>query len=205
MSFFPKLVAPLRKAFFSCLLPILLSSCTTTYLSLPGPDSQLPRLKALADASLTLRISFKSDAPPQTLYLGHQFLLGIIPFGNVAIEEPVHFIAQQLTTQAALRGVKLQIDNGNAENSRVLTVNIEELYAVGYDALLFRLPSAIVTLNGTLSDNSGKEIASEKATSSTVDQKLFAFSPELSSVFERAATEASEKLLAALNIGNKLN
>ncbi len=179
-----------------CLLLLpLLTGCFTTHLAPDEPRAELDNLAESAPENLSLVL----HNPLRDVSHGYQFMLFILPISRVFAEDVSQVVAARLQLHAGVAGIGLSQQSLRAKPSRQLEITISSLDINGYDLLVFRRPSAQVTLTGTLHSSEGPpQICTQTGKYSEVTR--FAFSPELNRALALAADEAAKKLLTCLGI-----
>ncbi len=181
----------------SLLLSPLLTGCFTTHLVPDEPWAELDRLVEVSPKRLPVVVY----DPASDVSHGYQFLPGILPFSRVFAERASDVVVARLQLHAASAGVGLYKRSPDTQPSSRLEVNISSLDIDGYDLIVFRRPSARVTLSGTLFSSDGlPQVCSEVGEHSEI--KRFAFAPELNRALSIATDIAAKKLLECLGITN---
>lgn len=177
------------------LLPVIISGCFATHLAPDEPFAELNALVESAPESLSLVL----HNPLRDMSHGYQFMLFILPISRVFAEDVSQVVAARLQLHAAVAGIGLSPQSLCAKPSRQLEITISSLDINGYDLLVFRRPSAQVTLTGTLHSSEGPpQICTQTGKYSEVTR--FAFAPQLSRTLALATDEAARRLLTCLGI-----
>ena len=182
------------------LLCIWLSGCFTTHLnnykSTPGLDT----LVSSAEHSLPLNVV----NPSPNVSRGFQFLLGILPTSRVFTEDLASIVTSRLQFHAGSAGYGLNpSDELPPTKARVIAL-ISDATINGYDLLFIRRPSASVTMEGSLFNQSGL-VTSCAENGNYSELSKFAFESDLIRALELAADQAAQKLTKCLGIGAQLN
>jgi hypothetical protein len=182
------------------ILPLSLFGCFTTHLntyeSTPGLDS----LVSSAEHSLPLNVI----NPSPDVSRGFQFLLGIIPTSRVFTEDLEAIVTSRLRFHAGSAGYGLTTHDKSPINGPRLIVNISDAKINGYDLLFIRRPSASVTLEGSMFNQSGL-VSSCLESGTHSELSKFAFESDLIHALEEAADQAARKLTSCLGFGADLN
>lgn len=172
------------------------AACAGANLATPPTDPALKRLLNTAYTNVDLLI--ETDLPTPTI-VGHQYLLAILPFGRVRVEDVRSYLEEKLITAGAMRGIMFNHSGEPRKTEALLKVRINSLSVSGYDLIFFRRPFADVQISGELllkdSRTYAASVQHEKG-----DYTRFAFEPELQAVLDKAATEACDSLLNELRI-----
>ncbi len=179
-----------------CLLLLpLLTGCFATHLVPDEPFAELDKLVESAPESLSLVL----HNPIRDVSHGYQFMLFILPISRVFAEDANQVVAARLQFHAAGSGIGLSQQSQETRRSSRLEVTISSLDIDGYDLLVFRRPSAQVTLTGTLHSSDGlTRVCAQMGEHSEMTR--FAFSPDLSRALSLAADAAAKKLLSCLGM-----
>ncbi len=154
------------------------------------------------DASGALKLSALSrrpvhlliDASTGTLHLGHQYLLIIIPFGRVALQDPTQFIFDRAFEALAIRGFR--VDNNNAAFAPTVRLQLEDLSVTAYDLLFTRRLRASIKLSLTTASADDTPLLHCSAQSEESTFARFGFAPQLTQVLQRALDKALNEVLS---------
>jgi hypothetical protein len=180
------------------LLVLTFSGCFSTHLTEDGSSVELARLVQSAEHRMSLTV----HNPHSGSSHGYQFLLGIVPLARVFADTLSATVSAKLQYHAGVAGIGLkQVDHGDGKHPH-LEVVISSVSINGYDALVFRRPSAFITLRGSLSTASGARRTCEESAEYT-ETTRFAFAPQLNQVLTAAVSAAAEKLIYCLGLGGR--
>jgi hypothetical protein len=189
------MILSLRMIFVLLPLITLTTGCFATHLVHDEPLEELDRLVESSPQGLSLVV----HDPIHDVSHGYQFLLGILPIARVFAEDARQVVAARLQLNAAESGVGLSQKFQATKRSRKLEVTISSLEIDGYDLLVFRRPSAQITLTGKLFSSGGLLRACTQVGEHS-EITRFAFSPDLTRALSLAADAAAKKLLACLDV-----
>jgi hypothetical protein len=179
------------------LLPCAFVGCFATHLVHDLPLAETSRLVESSPQYLALEV----HDPIRDSSHGYQFLLGILPISRIFAEDAKRVVISKLQLLAALAGTGLSEEPHHTRAASRLVVTIASIDIDGYDLIVFRRPSAQVTLTGTLyAPDSPPQTCTQVGAYSEVTR--FAFSPELNRALEMAAFNAAQNLLACLGIAS---
>ena len=139
-------------------------------------------LQRLEDELRSVRSLFLSVSPEVREGLGFQYLLFVIPFGKVVIDDPDSWVENALREHAALRGAKLTF----APDAPIKLV-IESISLNGLDLFFFRLVRCTLTFR--IFDG---EQWSESEAVSVTEPVVFAREAELQDAVDQAVLKVAE-------------
>ena len=176
----------------------LLTGCFSTHLLQEHNTAELQRLVTSTERSLALVVKEQHKDSSR----GHQFLLGILPVARVFTDNIAETVVAKLQYHAGKEGLGLVARSAPSSAAPRLDVTIVNAAVNGYDLIIFRRPSAHVTLRGTLYTAGGGEYTcEERGSDSTLSR--FAFSSDLNQVLESAVGTATERLLHCLGLSSQ--
>lgn len=180
-----------------CFLP--LTGCFSTHLISDEPVKDLAQLVQSADSPVELLI----QNPGSDSSHGYQFLFGLIPITRVFTESASDTVVAKLQLNAGRAGIGLHRSStpNRALSDRTprLDVSVESISVNGYDLIIFRRPSASITLRATLfTPDRAPRICEASGHHSEITR--FAFARELNDALGAATDLAANKLLACLGL-----
>lgn len=176
------------------LIPIIAGCFSTRLPKIPTP-SALPRLIEAAEMQMPLRVV----ANDQATDVGYQYMLFGIPVARVDAPYISESVGAAVTKHAGVARIGLvpPSDRG-LENPRV-EVRVSKLRVNGYDFLLFRRPTASITMVGTFHQQPGK-IRECEASAEYAEFSSFAFVKELNRALEQAVDSAAHQLVSCMGL-----
>ena len=186
----------LRRTFLvSLFLPLALSGCLRTELLRESIPEPVLGLAAMNQKKIELRVT----PPDEDSTVGHQFLLVIIPFGSIYLNDPIGHLTRSLYTNLALEGFKpISSELGSAPLS--LEVSTEKVQVSAYDFIAIRRIVGKISLRGVLRSADGTIYREWLASGSYSELRPFAFEKQLNHVFQKALTSATEELVRELRL-----
>lgn len=182
-----------RLAFLT--VPVLLLGCFSTHLIDEQQKDELQRLVRSAHHSLPLVVTH----PDGDSSHGYQFMLGILPLTRIFTDTISETVVGKLQLHAGRAAVGLPSYSPSISELPRLEVVISSVSINGYDLVIFRRPSAHITLRGALLTHNGTRRSCEVSGEDSRTTR-FAFSSELNQVLATAADSAAEKLLTCLGL-----
>lgn len=144
---------------FYCRLTIILIlslgllGCLRTELTSPSISNSHFKLAALAPKTIKLLVN-SAVADNQTL--GNQYLLLLIPFGQIHLDSPRQNVLRRAYEELSIRGYKpiivssLEQDSSSQTMAPTLELNLNSLSLTAFDLLFLRRISSKLTLQGRL-------------------------------------------------------
>lgn len=126
-------------------------------------------------------------------------MLLILPIGSIEASDLNKSIAHEIVTEGAIRGLRLDA-NPTCRESLTLSILVSDISLSGYDFLFFRKPTASVSFSAKLIRSDQTVARATQVESSSSEIERFAFSKELSKVFEETLKIASRKAFDELGI-----
>jgi hypothetical protein len=182
------LLLPLRGPLL-CLL-CALTSCFPTELPPLDTPPAVARLDALADGDVALSL----DTQPVEGVQGYQYLT-VFPVTRVYTPSVESEVTNQAKIQLGLKGYRVVAPQSGRHPEYQLDLTVEEFSVSGYCYLLFRRPSAFVSLKGTLRSPEGEVLRECSGTGKSSFTARFAFAPELNEARRIALTDAMVALV----------
>lgn len=164
---------------------LLLSGCVTTPVSFPEPGPELKKLSELQLQPVTLTI----DAP-QSITVGRQYLLLVIPFGEVILDKFHNDLLNSASEALLLSGFKPIVVKSRpiAENQAiphiVLTHQTTSINA--FDLFALRRISVAIKIRLQRYNRTGLLVEDTVLSAATSGYKRFAFSKQLDFYYQQA-------------------
>lgn len=179
-----------------------LLGCLKTVVVIPEEDRNVPRLIETAHAHAICHYSSNTQNPGINSEgtRGHQYFMGVIPFGSVTTPSGAELIAHYLRQEGGILGLSCVEESYDA-SSPFLIINVDEITLTGYDFIFFRKPSASLIVRGDLYDRGAEGLSlrrSCKANSDEYELRQYAFSRELARVFDAAWRNVMSELLKCI-------
>jgi hypothetical protein len=165
------------------LISLGVNSCVRTGLTADPAPRSLSKLAHLNNRPIRLEV----EAPQSPISLGHQYLLIVIPFGRITLEEPKKYIFNLVYEDLVLKGFSPVTAHGT---KRELRVKLESMNATAYDLLFIRLVRCSVDLD--INFNGLHFIAQGSASSF----RRYGFKPQIEELLKAASKDAMQDMLS---------
>jgi hypothetical protein len=176
--------------------------CLKTVVPIPEEDKNVPRLIKTAQAHAICHYS--SNTQNSSLNTegtrGHQYFMGVIPFGSIATSSGSELVAHYLRQEGGILGFSCVKESPDF-SSPLLFLSVDEITLSGYDYIFFRKPSASLIVRADLYDHGSGGLTlkrSCKANSDEYELRQYAFGKELARVFEAAWRNVMSELLKCI-------
>lgn len=175
------------------LASLAVTGCVSTRIGLPKPNPHLAKLLKVNRHPLELQVAAPHGLSEATI--GTQYLFFFIPMGRVSITDPANYLSRFVVTELANRDWHLR--KGAAPK---LMVEVRDIRASAYDALVTRIVSASVTLEGTFYAPDGALLRRFKVTREARSPERYGFEPQLNVQLAKASRDAAIALLDGLDL-----
>ncbi len=165
--------------------------CSIAALRAPNDDESFIRLSRANGRPIQLRLTYQPLSPR----LGHQFVLLLLPFGRIELEQPENFFLKYAARSMAITGYSPSA----GPNLPQLHVEIIEASLTAYDLFFVRRIAAHLMARATLLSRQGEILSAAECRHEAASYEPFAFEPELSALYGRAAEEMFADLFGRLH------
>lgn len=189
-----------------CLLLTLVGGhvlgCLKTVVSIPEEDKNVARLIQTANHPVICHYSSNTQTPEINSEgtRGHQYFMGVIPFGSISTPSGADLIAHYLRQQGGILGIRCE-EESNSMRSPLLLLSVDEITLSGYDFIFFRKPSSSLIVRADLYESENGALTlkrSCRANSDEYELRQYAFSKELARVFDAAWRKVMNDLLTCI-------
>lgn len=169
---------------------VILEGCARVALV---PSELPPEVYTLAAAN-TRAVTLDIRAPEEASVVGHQYMLVVVPFGQVRLMDPAGSLLNAVYVRAAERGYRPLLGTGNGA-AATLSVRLVRVHATAFDAIFVRKIVCEVMLRAELRGKDGELLRQAEARGESSAWKEFAFAPQMNYVFNRALQKGVQKVL----------
>lgn len=151
----------------------------------------------LAEGS-TRSLKIKLELPNSDASVGHQYLLLLIPFGDVSLAEPAQHIFNPLYTKLTLRGYRPLLDDAVGRPVKTLRLIAENISVTAYDLIFVRRIVARLKMTALLEDEHGQVLQRWTSDVSERSFNSYGFKPQLQRCLDKAVDRALDESLDKL-------
>lgn len=181
-----------------CFLSTLLAGCLGTQVRPQPVTPGISRLSAVNERPL--RLAIQTD-PAVSQTIGHQFLLLVIPFGAIELQDPGETVRRAAIDRLAIAGrTAIPFDDRLPGRSPVLKLELADASLSAFDLLFFRRVTATIRMRAELRSPDGSLLRTWTSNRSYGEARKFGFERDLSAIFEKTLRDALDEIIKELRL-----